>query len=484
MQYNVRLSLAVRMGFGITLSLMVGVGGVTWTTMQRLHTMSRMESHTHEVIAGLKGLEKSLVDTETGQRGFIFTNREDFLEPYFEGKDAINGLFLELQNLVADNPGQVARLNALKRPIDLKLQELAQTIQLKRNGDTEQLQAVVLSGVGKRWMDEIRAMIAAAIQVENDLLVERQAATERLTRLTTLVIIGGTGGAVAIGGIVLVFIGRHVIQPIDRVASQIDCSSSEIAAAVEEQEKVARNQAAVATQTNTTMDELGASARQSAERAEAAAAGAQEVLFLSEGGVRAVERTLQGMAVLQDKVSAIAEKILRLSEQTMQIGTISKLVSDLANQTNMLALNAAVEAVRAGDRGQGFAVVSTEIRKLADESKKSAERINILVRDVQSAIDLTVLATDEGTKTVEEGMRIAEETSQAFSGVTGAVNNIAIDSQQISLTTQQQAAAIKQILVAMADLNQAARENALGIAQVREGTRDLNDSAIRLKAIV
>jgi methyl-accepting chemotaxis protein len=63
---------------------------------------------------------------------------------------------------------------------------------------------------------------------------------------------------------------------------------------------------------------------------------------------------------LRDQVTAIANQIIRLSEQTAQISTVSDLVADLANQTNMLALNAGVEAARAGEQGKGFAVVAGE----------------------------------------------------------------------------------------------------------------------------
>lgn len=107
------------------------------------------------------------------------------------------------------------------------------------------------------------------------------------------------------------------------------------------------------------------------------------------------------MSTLKDKVNALAEQILHLSEQTQQIGGISELVGNLANQTNMLALNAAIEAARAGEHGKGFGVVAGEIRKLADQSKKSAEKINALVTDIPGAINTTVIVTDEGTKTVD-----------------------------------------------------------------------------------
>jgi methyl-accepting chemotaxis protein len=74
------------------------------------------------------------------------------------------------------------------------------------------------------------------------------------------------------------------------------------------------------------------------------------------------------MIILKENVKAIAQQIMRLNEQTNQIGNISSVVTNLANQTNILALNAAVEAVRAGENVKGFNVLGTEIR-LPNSSK-------------------------------------------------------------------------------------------------------------------
>jgi methyl-accepting chemotaxis protein len=177
-------------------------------------------------------------------------------------------------------------------------------------------------------------------------------------------------------------------------------------------------------------------------------------------------------------------QIMQLSEQTDRIGNISSVVSDLANQTNMLALNAAVEAVRAGEHGKGFGVVASEIRKLSDRSKKSATQINLLVADIQKAINSTVMVTDEGTKTVESGVNIASETAAAFAGVANAINNVVLSSQQVSLNAKQQAVAIEQVVEAMNSLNQAAAQTASGITQTKVGTQKLNEAALDLKAII
>lgn len=294
----------------------------------------------------------------------------------------------------------------------------------------------------------------------------------------------GTGLTALIASGLAVLFANRTTKLIQGIASSIASSSTEIAATVEQQERTVSGQASSVNQTTTTMDELGASSRQSAEQAEASAAGASQALNLAEGGTQAVQQTLKGMTILKEQVNEIALAIIRLSEQTGQIGSVSSLVGDLANQTNMLALNAAVEAARAGEHGKGFGVVATEIRKLADQSKKSSEKINTLVGDIQSAINKTVMVTDEGTKKVDQGLELAQKTAQTFTGVADSVNNVFLNSQQISLSAKQQAIAVQQIVMAMNSINLGAKESASGITQVKSSAQQLKEAAQQLKKAV
>jgi methyl-accepting chemotaxis protein len=299
-----------------------------------------------------------------------------------------------------------------------------------------------------------------------------------------VIVIAGPVTAIGIGFVLSSAIARSMNVTIDQTLSKVAKSLTEIATTVEQQERTISQQASSVTQTTTTMDELGASSRQSAEQAEASASGARMALSLAEDGTLAVQETLEGMSTLKDKVGAIAEQILRLSEQTQQIGGISGLVGDLANQTNMLALNAAVEAARAGEHGKGFGVVAGEIRKLADQSKKSAEKINALVGDIQAAINTTVMVTDEGTKNVDSGMKLTQSNAVTFAGVADAVNNVFLNSQQISLSAKQQAVAVQQVVAAMNEINLGSKESASGITQIRVSTEQLKETTQKLKASV
>lgn len=307
------------------------------------------------------------------------------------------------------------------------------------------------------------------------------------TTTQLFVLLGMTIGpltAISLGIALSIAIAKPLDKALKGIINMIVSSSTEIAATIEQQERIAVQQAASVNQTTTTMDELGASSRQSAMQAESALENASNVLNLAAEGSKVVHKTQQGMLSLTEKVGAIAEQVLHLSQQTNQIANITNLVSDLANQTNMLAINATVEAVRSGEQGKGFGVVAKEIRRLADESKKSSAQINDLVNDIKNAINKTVMVTDEGKKTLDNSMKLTEGTADNFNNVANAINSVVVSSQQIYLNTKQQAIAIEQVVEAMNVLNKGATETASGITQSRIGTQQLNKAALNLKSLV
>ncbi len=299
-----------------------------------------------------------------------------------------------------------------------------------------------------------------------------------------LALILGVGATAAVVSAIATFLASRTTRAVNQIVRAIAYSSSQIAVTIDQQERIASQQLYAVERTATTMDELGESSRACASQAEAAAFGAKQALALTVGGRQAVENTLKEMATLKQNVEAIEKQILLLSEQTYRIGNISSLVSDLANQTNMLAINAAIEAWRAGESGKGFAVVATEIRKLADLSKESASKISALVADIQVAINSTTMVTDEGTKTVNSGVKIVRKTADTFAGVGDAIERIVVNSQQISLTAKSQAIAIQDVFEIVNSLNLATQENATGISEVKIGIEQLNKSAQNLKSAV
>lgn len=309
--------------------------------------------------------------------------------------------------------------------------------------------------------------------------VEQTVARRRLTK--TLIGLGIL--ALSLIGIGL-YLNRSIAHALQETAGALSSTSSEIAATIEQHERTAMHQSAAVHQTTATMDELDASFNQTAEMVTTAADTARHAASVAQSGIETVELTRDGMISLREKVAIIADQITSLSEQTSQISLITGLVGDLANQTNMLALNAAVEAARAGEHGRGFTVVASEIRKLADQSKKSAERINALVEDIQKATNSTVMATEEGTKTVDKSILTAQETVQAFDMVRSSCNSASDAAQQTLLSVPQQVTAVRQVLTSMDSLNTGARETADGIGQTKIGVENLRVTALKLKEMI
>ena len=470
-------------GYSVPVIALIISAGVTVVNVRQLTKVSEELVRTWEVKDLISGLDTEVQTVSRATRGYIMDQSQVSIENFNASREEISSTLESLDGLIKDE-----RQREYLSDISGLLQQLVDTNQrlvdvAKGQGTAAAIEAWKVQD-GRALSNDVSDLLMAMEELENEIVMADQELQEAALARLQFTLITAATLSVILSAIIGTWIITKTAKMMNQAAGDIASSASEIAASVEQQERTSSQQAASVSETTTTMDELGASSRQSSEQAEAAAAGAQQALKLAEGGARAVERSLDGMTTLREKVEAIADQILRLSEQTSQIGGISGLVSDLANQTNMLALNAAVEAVRAGEHGKGFAVVSGEIRKLADQSKKSAEKINALVADIQTAINSTVMVTDEGTKTVEEGVKTAEETSDAFAGVADAVNNVVLNSQQISLNVKQQAVAIQQVVSAMNSLNTGAQETANGISQIKIGTHQLNESALLLKTAI
>ena len=470
-------------GYSIPLLSLLFSAIVTTINSNIVNERSENVSYSREIDDRINQFAIDIQSLSRATRGYLLDKKPDFLSAYQQSeKDAIQQI--EDLELLIHNAQQKQNFNRLKLLFEEVISSNQKLVDLVNLGKSQEAIAGWKEGNGIQQVEKTNQLIEAMQTLESQIVVTNTQQQQQALNLLRITILAATGTSLLISVLIGYWVINQTAQQMNGSASSIASATTEIATIVEQQERTATQQAASVNETTTTMDELGASSRQSAEQAESAASGARQALSLAGNGTKTVERTLDGMSNLKQKVGAIADQILRLSEQTSQIGNISNLVSDLANQTNMLALNAAVEAVRAGEHGKGFAVVAGEIRKLADQSRNSAERIGALVTDIQNAINSTVMVTDEGTKTVEEGVKLAQETSDSFYGVTEAVNNVVLNSQQISLNVKQQSIAIQQVVDAMNALNITARETASGVSQIKVGTQRLNDAALGLKAVV
>ena len=277
---------------------------------------------------------------------------------------------------------------------------------------------------------------------------------------------------------------RSMTMRMKDVAQDLNSVAGQILAATTQQASGANEQSAAIAQTTTTVDELKTIAEQSVVRAQEVASASQRTSEVSRAGWQAVEKTVDSIAQTRARVEGIAENILALSEQTQQIGEIIATVNDIAAQSNILALNASVEAARAGEYGKGFAVVAVEVRNLAEQSRQATARVKGILSDIQTATNVTVMATEEGTKQVEEGMALASQAGESIEQLAGVIEGAAQAATQMVAGGRQQAAGVEQVAVAMQSINQATVQSLESTRQAEKAARELNDLARSLTEMV
>jgi methyl-accepting chemotaxis protein len=333
-------------------------------------------------------------------------------------------------------------------------------------------------------VDPLTAKLQELINLQLDVAEAERTAAEALYQQTRTLFLIMLGVALVLASPAGYLFSQVITKTLKETTDAVAQALAEIAAATEEHERISAQQASAVHETTATLDQLNSFAQASAQQAETVSIKSQRSLHLSETGTQSAQQTLVSISALQTNVDAMAEQIQHLSDQAKQIGSISSLVSDIANQTNMLSLNAAVEAVRAGDHGKGFAVVAGEIRKLADQSKQSSEKISLLVAEIQKSVLSTVAVANTGAHHAEDSVAVVQTSADTFSQVASANEEMVLSGQQISVSAEQQAKAIREVLQAMQSLNSAATETTLSIAQTRQGTQQLKQTVERLKALV
>ncbi|HBB70494.1 MAG TPA: methyl-accepting chemotaxis protein [Geobacter sulfurreducens] len=274
------------------------------------------------------------------------------------------------------------------------------------------------------------------------------------------------------------FVGKlhDIIAQVSQGTLQVASASYELQANAEQ---MAHGAEAAATQVNTvasSSEVLAASTFEISSNCGTVAESSRRANDSAQTGAVVVEKTVDIMARIAERVKDSARTVESLGARGNQIGEIISTIEDIADQTNLLALNAAIEAARAGEQGRGFAVVADEVRALAERTARATREITAVIRSIQQETQGAVTAMTAGVVEVERGTAEASRSGEALRGILERIHAVEEQVVQIAAAADQQTATTTEIsgnILRISDV----------VQSTTRGAQDSADAAAHLQGL-
>ncbi|MBM7680811.1 methyl-accepting chemotaxis protein [Pullulanibacillus pueri] len=277
-----------------------------------------------------------------------------------------------------------------------------------------------------------------------------------------------------------------VISEISEKATSLAASSEELSASTDQNSQATQ-------QITQAIQELGIGAEQQSRSIEAStqsaldmvqtiqeiatssnkvSSTAVETTHIVKEGNEAIEVTVEQMQSIKKTVSDLAYKLKTLSQHSANIGQIIGVITEIADQTNLLALNAAIEAARAGEQGKGFAVVADEVRKLAEQSATSTDKIRQVITTIQSETDEALKSMELGKTEVDKGIDIVNHAGESFKNIKQFVDEVTSQIQNVSASVQEINAGTEQNVKTFEEVSEISEQTSAGVQDVSASTEE------------
>ncbi len=273
---------------------------------------------------------------------------------------------------------------------------------------------------------------------------------------------------------------RRLIGKVQNDVGAVSLSAAQLAASSAGLSDSSSQQSDAVSATAASIEELTVSITQVSESAQLASGVVDETLRVSESGLAKGNQVSAGIAAIDSAVSDFGGQMEDLRGQAANIGTVVKLIREIAEQTNLLALNAAIEAARAGEQGRGFAVVADEVRKLAERTSTATHEIQQTIEGIQQNMEQAGGRLDLVKSRVKEGVFSIRELVDPLKGLQEHASKAAQGLRELTSATREQQQVSEQIARNTEKIAGSAEQNHAAIAQGRATAGQLQDMAASL----
>jgi methyl-accepting chemotaxis protein len=432
MKWSIGAKIGSGFGFGLLILLIIGTSAYT-NTMHLLESSSWV-THTHQVLAKLEGLLSDLKDAETGQRGFIITGEDRYLQPYDIAVGRVQQTYQDVIEFTKDNSTQQRRLAAFKGPLEARMAVLKETIEQRRGTQGfEAARQMVLSDRGKALMDELRKQVSEMEAEENTLLRQRTDAATHSASMTLDTIVWGTTGAFLIMAVVGFLLTRDIAGPLNQVATIAgDIAKGNLGARLEESQR---------------SDEIGtllrafsrmiATLREMVSAAQAIAAGDLRARVTPQSDVDALGNAFATMVDnLRRTTSDLAEAVNVLAASSSQILASTTQVASGAAETG----TAIAQTTTTVEEVKQTALVSSQKAKYVSESAQRATQVGATGRKAVEAAVTGIQRIQTQVESIAESVVRLSEQSQAIGEIIATVNDLAEQSNLLAVNAAIEAA--------------------------------------------
>lgn len=267
---------------------------------------------------------------------------------------------------------------------------------------------------------------------------------------------------------------------LQKKADDLRRSTTEVATAISQMAKGAQDQAGRTDESSKLINHVMNSSNEMERKANFINKTAEKGLDSSNQGMKTVKILVNNMNGIKDSAGQTAHSISVLTRRTEEIGRTLNVITDIASQTNLLALNAAIEAARAGDAGRGFAVVAEEIRKLAEDSRKSAVEIEKIISDVQKDTTAAGKAIETMESSVKEGNKSSAEAEVIFQEIAKSSEETFSASKEIQTATLTQKESISTVVKNIEQIVVVSEETAAGAQQIASSSQQMNAGMVEI----